>query len=175
MTDQEKARDKRLRKSYGWTLEMYNRLFEIQGGKCGACGRPPKPGGMPLNLDHVHFHIRMQRVDPWQGDRWKATVSEFPDIVVYGLTKKQTWQAARQLALPRSVRGLLCPGRYAGCNRLLGRIDNPKLLQQFLDYLADPPAKKMLDQLVGEAAYELGRSAAEYINRRADEREKEAA
>jgi hypothetical protein len=158
MTKQEQARDKRLRKTYGWTLEMYNRLFEIQDGKCGACGRPPKPGGMPLNLDHRHVHITVRRILPGGfvetiGDpseleiptdaRWFATIQEFPDIIVFGHKKKETWQKARELALPRSVRGLLCAGRYAGCNRLLGRIDKSELLQQFLDYLADPPAKKV--------------------------------
>lgn len=40
-----------------------------------------------------------------------------------------------------SVRGLLCGGRWAGCNRKLGRIDNVKWLRQVLAYIENPPAK----------------------------------
>lgn len=39
-----------------------------------------------------------------------------------------------------SVRGLLCGGRWAGCNRRLGRVDNPDWLEKVLKYLHNPPA-----------------------------------
>jgi Recombination endonuclease VII len=48
--------------------------------------------------------------------------------------------------LPRreTVRGLLCGGRYAGCNRKLGNRNVPDWLHSAGDYLADPPAKHVL-------------------------------
>lgn len=39
-----------------------------------------------------------------------------------------------------SVRGLLCGGRWAGCNRKLGRIDNARWLRRVLSYIESPPA-----------------------------------
>ena len=43
-----------------------------------------------------------------------------------------------------SVRGLLCPGRYFGCNRKLGGIDNVPWLKRVIDYLENPPAQTVL-------------------------------
>lgn len=45
-----------------------------------------------------------------------------------------------------SVRGLLCGGKYWGCNRRLGRVENPKWLRSAADYLEKPPARKTLDK-----------------------------
>jgi hypothetical protein len=46
----------------------------------------------------------------------------------------------------KSVRGLLCGGRYAGCNRKLGRVDNAQWLKNMLEYLLDPPAQRVLKE-----------------------------
>lgn len=43
-----------------------------------------------------------------------------------------------------SVRGLLCGGRWAGCNRKLGRIDNPEWLKSAAHYVEVPPAQNLL-------------------------------
>lgn len=43
-----------------------------------------------------------------------------------------------------SVRGLLCGGRWAGCNRRIGRLDKIDWLKQVVAYLENPPAKKAL-------------------------------
>jgi Recombination endonuclease VII len=155
----ERERDKRLWQNYRWTSDMYNRLFKRQGGVCAVCGRPPKPGGAPLNVDHKHFHVRARLlgaggVIPYSGKfppaipadaKWCADVLEMPDIFVTGKTKKQAVGRARDLALPRSVRGLLCPGRYTGCNRLMGRIDKIDWLVKVLIYLKNPPAEQILE------------------------------
>jgi hypothetical protein len=58
-------------------------------------------------------------------------------------------QQARQVALPRSVRGLLCPGKFgrvghSSCNWLLGGIDHPAWLAKVLAYLKNPPARKII-------------------------------
>ena len=61
-------------------------------------------------------------------------------LCFWGKTQKQAKALLMDAALPLSVRGLLCPGRYTGCNRLMGRVDKPALLRQFLNYLENPPA-----------------------------------
>ncbi len=43
-----------------------------------------------------------------------------------------------------SVRGLLCGGRWAGCNRRLGNVDNVTWLSAALAYLQNPPARRAL-------------------------------
>lgn len=148
MTPQEKARDKRLRKIYGWSLEMVNALSEIQGHRCAACGREAK--SMPLNVDHIHFHITAMRGPRTLGEAgikefegWNATCIEIPIGYFWAKTKVRAMALARQAALPLSVRGLLCAGRYAGCNRKLGRIDDPVWLRRCADYLDNWPSRQV--------------------------------
>jgi len=140
MTPQEKSKDQRLRKNYGWTLEMYNQLAAIQDYKCAACGKPAKT--MPLNVDHKHFHIEVQRCTP-PVTGWIANVSELNRPPFVAKTKVEAMRLAREDALPHSVRGLLCAGRYMGCNRKLGRIDNIPWLEAILAYLRSWPAKQI--------------------------------
>lgn len=141
MTPQEIAKNKRLLKAYGWTLAMYYVLEQVQGGVCAICGKPPKL--VPLNVDHIHFKIQVKRCcSPIKG--WVAIVPELERPAWYAKTKAQAIRWAREDALPHSVRGLLCAGRYQGCNRLLGRIDNLNWLKKTIDYLKDPPARKIL-------------------------------
>lgn len=47
----------------------------------------------------------------------------------------------KQLSKHDQVRGILCGGRWAGCNRRLGHIDNHKWLQSAADYIKNPPAR----------------------------------
>ena len=35
-------------------LGGYDHILAQQGGGCAICGRPPKPGGRRLNIDHAH-------------------------------------------------------------------------------------------------------------------------
>jgi hypothetical protein len=49
----------------------------------------------------------------------------------------------------KAVRGLLCGGRYAGCNRKLGRVDSLSWIRNILQYLADPPAQRVLRRIDG--------------------------
>lgn len=50
-----------------------------------------------------------------------------------------------KLSKRESVRGLLCGGRWAGCNRKIGRIDNIEWLKNVINYLENPPAVKYLN------------------------------
>lgn len=45
----------------------------------------------------------------------------------------------------KSVRGLLCGGRWAGCNRKLGKIDNENWLSSAAAYIRERPAQKILE------------------------------
>lgn len=48
-----KERDKYLQKTYGISLNDYNKLLEKQGGKCKICGVVPN-GKNSLHVDHDH-------------------------------------------------------------------------------------------------------------------------
>ena len=79
-----------------------------------------------------------------------------------GRTKIEAMAKVRERALPLSVRGLLCAGRYAGCNRKLGRIDQIPWLENMLKYLKDPPAQRLRMQRAFSASpQELGQAAVE--------------
>lgn len=154
-----RERGKRLYKNYRWTNEMYDALFAIQGGVCAACGQPPKEGGMKLVVDHYHFKIQVKRalfpfgkigsgIDDLKLG-WEASCPELSPNRWWGKTKKDTIRMAKDMLLPLSVRGLLCPGRHGkaghgSCNRLIGRIDNISWLKKVVHYLENPPAKKVL-------------------------------
>lgn len=144
-TPQERAKAKRLWKAYRWTWGMYWALGTKQGWACGICGRIAK--NMPLNVDHEHFRVQIQRVGKlWHGN---AVFKDGSCTPLLASPKKVILVAAiREVALPLSVRGLLCPGRHgkAGhgcCNRLLGRVDNPDWLEKARNYLLNPPAKDL--------------------------------
>ena len=54
----EKYRDQwqnwNLKRTYGITLEDYNKLLEEQGGVCKICGLKDQPGKFRLAVDHDH-------------------------------------------------------------------------------------------------------------------------
>lgn len=41
-------------------LGGYDAALASQGGSCAICGRPPKPGGRRLNVDHDHVTGRVR-------------------------------------------------------------------------------------------------------------------
>jgi len=47
-----------------------------------------------------------------------------------------------------SVRGLLCGGKWGGCNYKFGKIDNSQWLIRAVAYLSNPPAKKIISEKV---------------------------
>lgn len=146
MTAKELAKHRRLLKTYGWTLEMYNALGEFQEWKCYGCGRTSDR----LNVDHEHFKVESFRIItdyPYPEVFWRActSVRGYGDLWADAKTKAGAIAAVRKKALPLSVRGLLCPGRHGtGCNTKLGRIDDIKWLRRMADYLENPPAKQVL-------------------------------
>lgn len=137
----EKEKFKRIWKNYRWTKEMYLALGEHQEWKCAGCGR--EAGAMPLNIDHEHFKVVTVK-DKGRG-LWLAKVSlkDGRYFEGYGEKKTEAVERVRDLALPASVRGLLCAGRYAGCNRKYGRIDDATWLRSMLNYTLYPPARRL--------------------------------
>ncbi|MCI0562656.1 MAG: endonuclease VII domain-containing protein [Nitrososphaera sp.] len=83
--DKNKARDTTLVRTYGITLNEYNRILEAQGGVCWICKRPPT--NRALNVDHKH-EVGERRRDP-RGKRprvrgllcWRcnASIAKFDD------------------------------------------------------------------------------------------------
>jgi hypothetical protein len=111
-------REKRLITLYGITSEEYQKLWNLQEGKCAICettlqplneiGKPGWGNGVRVEVDHDHDE---------------------------GLTPRQ------------AVRGLLCGGRWKGCNRRLGKIDNLQWLKKVIEYLEKPPAQILINSL----------------------------
>jgi hypothetical protein len=115
------VRDKHLRSHYGITLEDFETLYQFQNGLCAICKKS--------------LGVYKSGLPGWgQGCRIEVDHEHIPRRVFKksGLTLRQT------------VRGLLCGGRWAGCNRRIGRIDKLDWLQQVLAYLTNPPARQIL-------------------------------
>jgi hypothetical protein len=107
-------RDKHLRDNYGINSIEFRALYDAQGGLCAVCKKPL--GLYRTGTPGWDNGCRIE-VDHKHGTK---------------LPKRQT------------VRGLLCGGRWAGCNRKLGRIDNVEWLTNALAYVSSPPAALVL-------------------------------
>jgi hypothetical protein len=58
-----KERDQHLRRTYGITLEDYERMLAEQGGVCPLCGRTADeahPDKRPLVVDHCHDTLKVR-------------------------------------------------------------------------------------------------------------------
>ena len=107
-------RDKHLRDHYGINSAEFRDLYDAQKGLCAVCKKPL--GLYRTGTPGWDNGCRIE-VDHKHGTK---------------LPKRQT------------VRGLLCGGRWAGCNRKLGRIDNIEWLKNALAYVSSPPALSVL-------------------------------
>ena len=108
------VKHKSLIRNYGISLSEYLALWEYQEGKCAVCKRTLEKGiGVPGFGSHTE-KLGRPEIDHEHGHK---EVSK------------------------SSVRGILCGGRWAGCNRKLGRIDNLEWLLSVVSYLQHPPAK----------------------------------
>jgi hypothetical protein len=142
--DKDRARDKRYRKAYRITLDTYNKIGDAQNWRCGGCGKHADEFQVSMNVDHEHFTIKLA---PSPEGGWIAyTHIRFRDANLsrWGKTQKAAREALKDIALPLSVRGLLCPGRYKGCNRRMGRLDDPVILRALAAYLENPPARQVI-------------------------------
>lgn len=111
-----------LRRTYGLSLEEYCAMYTFQDGKCAICKRP------------LLVNESLPIAPPGEGDPTRAEVDHehVPKSVKPQPEKKDT------------VRGLLCGGRYAGCNARLGRVDDIEWLRSAANYLETLPAQKLI-------------------------------
>jgi len=130
------AKDKRLQKLYGITLEDYEDRLTRQGGCCAICGS--KPGTKSLSVDHDHkwkyFKIVVNQISD---DRFIAKLGgcstpTYVSLRGHGRTKKEARDRLKGLLKRASVRGLLC----FSCNSGLRKYrDNPEYLTSAASYL----------------------------------------
>ncbi len=138
---------------YGISLAEREALMKEQDYKCPGCGRDLRE--CRLEVDHEHVTLKMitaLRYDssaPYarHGKSWAAyvTLSGGRKIEAHAGTKTDAIAKVKQAAKRASVRGVMCGGRYAGCNRKIGRIDNVGWLNNIVKYLNDPPARRILE------------------------------
>jgi len=153
----EKRMDSYLRRVYDISLYERNLILEEQGHKCACCGRA-FDGTCRMEVDHQHVKVIVSRYEPngWYGmiqgnpkeQGGKGWVASYEHNVVWYFrkTKLKAIKAAKLASRRESIRGILCGGRYAGCNRKLGRIDTIPFIENTLAYLKNPPAQRVLDR-----------------------------
>lgn len=138
-------RNKYLIQTYGITLEQYNKILDVQGGVCAICGRKPREG-KNLAVDHRHFKVHTENIGHKQ---WAAYVelSSMRQLAILGTfpTKSLAIKSSKKIAMPKSIRGILCHGKHRTCNYMLGRVDDVNWLRGALNYVTNPPARKILE------------------------------
>lgn len=63
------ARDRYLRKKYGISQKVYQKMLEHGGGKCWICQKPPKEG-KNLAVDHDHKTGQVRGLLDWQCNKF---------------------------------------------------------------------------------------------------------
>lgn len=69
MIDKDRAADLRLRRTYGISLDQYNKVFEYQKRSCGVCKVPHSPGKPRLAVDHCHTTGELRGLLCWGCNR----------------------------------------------------------------------------------------------------------
>jgi hypothetical protein len=106
-----------LESAYGITFEEYEALYNFQDGKCAICGKALAFTKVP-DLEHRQGRAEVDHKHFLKKDAKK-------------INKKGT------------VRGILCGGRWAGCNAKLGHVDKLEWLRAAVAYIANPPAQQL--------------------------------
>jgi hypothetical protein len=107
-------------RTYGLTAKQYLDIFNLQKGLCAICHKtltlPPAFG------KNTEGSSKRTEID-------------------HKHVPKKTKPQPTKISL---VRGLLCGGRYAGCNAKLGHVDDVEWLKAAAAYLSAPPAQKII-------------------------------
>lgn len=114
------AKETNLRYKYGLSVEEYVALYNHQDGKCAICKKP----------------LELVKTTEERNKLGRAEVDHLH------IPKKQKTKPSKK----STVRGLLCGGRWAGCNAKLGRVDKPEWLKAALEYVTNPPAKILFER-----------------------------
>lgn len=109
-----------LKRTYGIDAYDYALMFGYQLGKCAICGKN-------LSVNEAFSFI---------GELEDSRRAEVDHKHVPKKVKPQPDKKSL-------VRGLLCGGRYAGCNAKLGHVDNAEWLRKAADYVENPPAQEV--------------------------------
>lgn len=106
-----------------------------KSGRCRACmkeSRLLKQYGITID-DFIAL---------WVAQAGRCAICSAP--LVIGEDRIEVDHAHVRGSKRKLVRGLLCGGRWFGCNRRLGKVDDPMWLYRALHYVADPPASRVL-------------------------------
>ena len=130
-SQQDRATDLRLQKTYNITLREYEQLLRDQGGVCAISGKPA--GTRRLHVDHDHswkkIKIETQKlIGGWSAE---ATYNNI-DYVSFNTKKSLAVRQLKRKLLRASVRGLLAYTPNAGLQKFS---DDPKMLRAAADYL----------------------------------------
>src|ERR1017187_53944 len=108
-----------LMRTYGLTIDEYVAMWTYQGGKCGICHKPImiSIGGKVYGAGGLRSEIDHRHI---------------------------TGKAKFEVPKKHTVRGLMCGGRYKGCNKRLGHVDDVSWLRGAERYVANPPAYHVL-------------------------------
>jgi hypothetical protein len=130
----EETRNRYLLYKYGITSERYDAEFARQGGVCKICGRPPKPGGKGLHVEHDHKIARLKIVAKMVvAGVWIATIATFSAVDVFnGKSRVEVKRVAKYWLRGKSVRGLVCWSCNAGLKKFY---DKPEVLRAAADYI----------------------------------------
>jgi hypothetical protein len=112
--------EQHLKRSYGITTEEYSTMFGYQLGLCAIC-KTPLAINEAFSIGGFGPNPRRAEVDHKH------------------VPKKLKPQPEKRTL----VRGLLCGGRYAGCNARLGRVDDVQWLRAAANYVETPPAQTL--------------------------------
>ena len=106
-------------RTYGLTIDEYVAMWTYQGGKCGICHKPImiSIGGKVYGAGGLRSEIDHRHI---------------------------TGKAKFEVPKKHTVRGLMCGGRYKGCNKRLGHVDDVSWLRGAERYVANPPAYHVL-------------------------------
>ena len=119
-----------LRRNYGINAHDYELMFGYQLGVCAICGK----------------NLAVNEAFSFLGEQKDARRAEVDHRHVPKSVKPQPEK--RTL-----VRGLLCGGRYAGCNAKLGHVDNVEWLRAAANYVENPPAQRVFK--ISDEAHKL--------------------